>query len=110
MPRLIPLTPSEPFYSFTTTLEDVDYLFDVRWNAIDGAWYFDVSTVSEEPILPGIKIVLGASPGRLCIDPRFPPGAFFVVDTTGQGVDAGFDDIGTRVQLHYYTSAEVAAF
>lgn len=109
MPQQIPLIPSEPFYSFTTTLDGTDYQFDVRWNARDGAWYFDLLTVEDEMIRAGNKIVLGASPGGLSADAEFPAGLFLVLDTSGDGRDATFDDMGTRVLMYFYTDAEINA-
>lgn len=106
MPQILPFEPSEAFYRFTTTLEDTDYIFDVRWNDRDAAWYFDVLRLDETVVRAGNKIVLGAFPGRRSSDADFPPGVFMVVDTSGSDVDATYDDIGVRVFVHYYTQAE----
>lgn len=109
MPQLIPLIPSEAFYNFTTTLDGDDFQFDVRWNGRDEAWYFDLLTVDQTPIISGNKIVLGTSPGGRSADSGFPAGLFIVLDTSGAGIDATFEDIGVRVQMFFYTDAEILA-
>lgn len=109
MPQLIPLEAGVPFYQFSTTLDGEDFLFDVRWNTRDAAWYFDISTIDEVPISSGNKIALGASPGGRVASADFPAGLFVMLDTSGTGVDATFDDIGVRVQMFFYTSAEIDA-
>lgn len=98
-------TPSLPAYAFTTTLDDKEYLFDVHWNPRDEAWYFHLLDADESPIRHGIKVVLGAALGGTCADDRFPDGAFFAVDTSGQGLDAGIDDLGARVLVYFFPRA-----
>ena len=110
MPKLIPLIPLEGFYRFSTTLESVDYIFDVRWNDRDSAWYFDLLDADENMIRAGCKIILGASPGRRSAHADFPSGAFVVEDTSGEGVEATYEDLGVRVVMRYYTAAEVLSF
>lgn len=109
MPKLIPLVPSVGFYRFSTALDGVDYIFDVRWNARDNAWFFDLLDVDEIMIRAGSKIVLGTLPGRRSAHADFPGGAFFVTDTSNAGLDATYEDLGTRVTLTYYSREEIAA-
>ena len=107
MPVQLPLDSVDPFYRVGITLNDTPYLFDVHWNGRDGAWYFDLLDVTEDPIRCGIKIVLGIPLGFRSTDPRFPPGALYAEDLSGQGTDATIDDLGSRVVVYYYTIAEL---
>lgn len=102
----LPFVPSIPFYQFSTTLDGVNYNFNVRWNTRDGAWYFDLSDDQENLIIAGVKIVLGVALARRSTDPRMPPGVFFAGDVTNSGTDAGIDDLGARVQVYYYPAAQ----
>lgn len=104
---VIPLIPSVPHYRVATTLADVTYVIDVRWNTREAAWYMDVFQEDETPIRQGIKIVLGTALGNTTIDPEWPPGYFYATDTSGQGLDAGLDDMGERVILVWYEASEV---
>ena len=93
----LPLVPSTPNYRFATTLDGTSYVFDVRWNARDEAWYLDVYDQNETLIRAGVKIVLGALLGRRSVDPAFPDGLLIATDLSGEGREATFDDLGTRV-------------
>jgi len=105
----LPFETGSGFYQFTSTLDGVDYLFDVRWNERDSAWYFDLLTVDGEMIGSGNKIVLGSSPGFRTADERWPNGPFVVTDTSESGLDATYEDIGTRVLVFWYTAEEFIA-
>lgn len=109
MPQQLPLVPSIPSYRVGTALGGTQYVLDVRWNARDAAWYMDVLAEDETPIRHGIKIVLGALLGRRTIDPAFPAGIMIATDLSGSGVDAGLDDLGTRVIVLFYDGAEILA-
>lgn len=109
MPIQLQLEPSQAFYSFSTTLDGLDYLLNVRWNTRDAAWYFDLLTAEGESIRSGIKIVLGTFPGRRSASDLFPDGVFIVEDTARTSTDATFDDLGVRVLMYFYTSAEWSA-
>ncbi len=107
MPTQLPFIPSEFNYRVNSVISDVEYIFDVRWNARDEAWYVDLLDIDEDPIRLGMKIVLGTLIGRRTTDPRYPPGAFVASDLANSGVDAGFDDFGVRVVVFFYTVAEL---
>lgn len=118
MATLIPFRPSVPFYDFSTTIENVDYQFNVRWNGREnrgkGAWFFDVYETDGTVIAEGVKIVLGAYLARWVNHPLFREGVIVAVCTADSGKDAGFDDIGVtgegvsqRVQVMRLTLAEV---
>jgi hypothetical protein len=117
MPSILPLVPSVGLYNFDTDIGDRSYRFDVRWNSRDnfdaaagvarGAWYFEVSEIGVGRIACGVKIVLGTYLGRRVNHPLFREGVLVAVDTSGEGRDATFDDLGTRVVVKHYTSVEI---
>jgi hypothetical protein len=107
MPRLIPFQPSIPRYRFSTTLERRTYLFDVRWNTRADSWYIDILDEDESPLARGVKLVLGAYLAIRSAHADLPTGLMFAIDQSGRGVEAGFDDLGTRVVVYHYTSDEV---
>ena len=106
-PVIIPLVPSIPWYRITTQIADTPYIFDVRWNVRDAAWYFDLFEIDETPIASGIKIVLGVPLGRRIKHALMRCGAFVAKDISGKWKDAGLDDLGTRVQLRYYSALNI---
>lgn len=107
MPVILPLEPSKPFYRVGTILDGVVYVLDVRWNASDSAWYFDLMLEDLTHIASGVKIVLGVLLARRMTHEKRPPGLFYAADTTDQDRDAGLDDLGGRVVVYYYPSDEV---
>jgi hypothetical protein len=112
MPIDLPLIPSEPNQGFSATLEETQYVFECRWHSRDASWYLSIFTEQEDPIRVGMRVVLGAALGRRSPDDRMPPGAIVAVDTSApegtDGLDATLDDLGTRVQVRYYTRDELA--
>ena len=108
---VIPFQPSIGNYRFGTTLNDIQYIFDVHWNARDndgqGAWYFDILEIDETIILRNIKIVLGAYLGRQSSHRLFTEGAMLAYDTSNADKEAGFDDISTRVEVIYIPVLEL---
>lgn len=106
MPVLLPLIPSEPFYSFTTTLAEVEYLIGVRWNTREASWYYDISTVEGEVLRAGNKFLLGSFAPNRAASADMPQGLFVVEDTSGENTDATFEDLGVRVICYFYTYEE----
>lgn len=111
MPQILPFIPSEPHYEFSTVLDGATYTFEVRWNASDnggaGAWYFDILNADGSRAVTGVKVVLGVHLARRAEHPLTRKGVLVAIDTSGQAREAGFDDIGTRVQVWHYTMFEV---
>ncbi len=106
---ILPIDSAFPSYRLSTAIDGVQYIVDVRWNERDEAWYLDLLSSDGDPIKHGMKIALGTKLGRRCVDPRFPTGAIIARDLTGNGNDAGRYDLGTRVQLRYYSADEITA-
>lgn len=108
MAQIIPFRPSLAAYRMTVPLDNATpYIFDVRWNAREGAWYFDMSEEDETPIVRGVKIVLGMYLGRRSTHPFFSAGCIMARDSSGAWREAGFDDITTRVEVARYRITEM---
>lgn len=97
----LPLRPSVGYYRFATPIGDSTYIFDVRWNTTEEAWYVNIHEQDQTPIVYGIKIVLGTYLGRRINHRLFRQGVFVAADTTDEGQDATFDDLGVRVVVRY---------
>lgn len=102
------LTDDTPHYALACELEGVTYTFEFLWNDRDGAWYVQVGDGEENPLTGMIRVVLGKSFLSQYSDPALPPGALVAKDTSGQNVDPGLLDLGSRVQVWYVDSASVA--
>lgn len=108
MPVVLPFRPSIGAYQFRSVLLGSEYRFRVRWNRVDLSWYFDLREVSGEPIVLSVRIVLGVYFARASTHRLFREGA--MVARIPQGDDrreAGFGDLGARVQIFYFTYDEL---
>jgi len=105
----LPLVPSVARYQIGTALDGVQYLFSIRWNGREGVWHMDILTEDAAVILSGVAIVLGMAIAWRSVDARRPPGVFTVRDLSRQGLDAGFDDLGERVVVQYWSPSELPA-
>ncbi len=103
----IPFVPSTPA-RFSTLIGDRELVFEQRWNERDKSWYFDLFDNDENPIVVGIKIALGTFMGRISEHPSLVKGAFMAQDTSREGAEAGYDDLGVRVRVWYVTDGELA--
>ncbi len=108
MISVVPFQPSDPNYRFQTVLNEDTYTFDVRWNTRDEAWYFDLLDQDGQPIVLGVKIVLGVFLSRQSAHKFFTEGVLAAVDLTLENRDPGFDDLGVRVLVQYYSAATLA--
>ncbi len=117
MSLLIPLRPDLDAYEETVTLDGVAFDLLFRWNNRDECWYLSIFdptvTASEDgsrtPILGSLPILTGwVLLAQYRMQER-PQGDLFVFDSSGQGLDPGRRDLGSRVLLIYYTADEIAA-
>ncbi len=105
--HLIPVVATDFDYTMGVTLDGVHYVMHVYWNDRDAAWYFDMLASNQRPIISGVKIVLGAYLGRVVQETPFTTGVISAVDTSGTNVDAGRDDLGTRILLFYIPAPDL---
>lgn len=96
-----------PFFSIQVNLEDVTYTLQFRWNVRCKSWFMNIFDEQEiTPILVGLRLVADWPLAKNNTG-RQPPGLFFLSDTTGQGQDPAFEDLGARHQLLYFSSTEL---
>lgn len=108
MPTILPVQPGEPDQEFSTNIEGERYLFRFRWNARDAAWFMDIRESDDDPVVLGVKVVIGVWLGVWSVHQLFLQGVFVAYDTSGELRDATFEDFGTRVHVVWYNTAERA--
>lgn len=106
MSTKIPLRSDLPHFDLQAELDGTVYTLELRWNVRDEAWYLDVLDETSETNLWSAKAVVNFPIGSHVPD-RQPPGALVFVDTSGQNAEAGIHDLGERVQLLYFSAAEL---
>lgn len=95
----IPFLTSKTNYRLDTNVDDEAVVFDVRWNSRDEAWYFDMYEADDTPIAINVKVVLGVGLGKRSQHEFFVNYRMTAIDTSGQGLDPGYDDLNARVIL-----------
>lgn len=113
MANEIPLLTSDPWFRSTTQLDRLDgstitMSFDFKWNARDLSWYFDVLDANEVTQVASVRFVRGVYLGRRCKHEIFRNGVLVATCTVkGDKSEAGFDDLGQRMRLRYFTVYDV---
>lgn len=111
----IPFT-SDPWHTFTTMLNEVEYRFSTNFNTRNERWYFDLAREDTgEVLVAGVPILIGCdllAPYGLGIGSMFAHdlAAAAAVEDAGilpQSVDAGENDLGSRVVVLYIAPGEV---
>lgn len=98
-----------PHYRFRCILEGKAYEFEVMWNDRDGCWWMQIGDALGKLLAGSIRVLLGQPLFHSYEDTRLPPGVLVAKDTSGSGLDAGLQDLGSRVQVWYWESTSVAA-
>jgi hypothetical protein len=107
MSAIIPLERETSNFDVQVTLEDVTYTLDFRWNVRLEAWFMNILDAEGVNVIrAGLRLVTGW-PLNAYAAARTPPGAFLVIDTTGQEEEPDLDGLGDRWQLIYFTSTEL---
>ncbi len=102
----IPFT-SDGAQTFSVQLGSVKYQFSANFNERASAWYLDIADPTTlAPIVSNVAIVLGANllaPFNLGI------GSLIANNEDASLLDAGPDDLGTRVKVYWFSPDEVPA-
>jgi hypothetical protein len=108
VPTIVQFRPGVSPYRFGQILRNEEYVFDVRWNSRDAAWYFDVRESDLTPIALGLKVAMGAYLGRRSNHPLFSDGVMVARPVGSDRRPPGFLELGGggRVQVMYFTRIE----
>jgi hypothetical protein len=90
-----------PFFDFTVDLSGTIYTIEINWNTENEFWTLGLYTSDKQPITQGRKIVCNSNLFEFCSHELLPPGKLYAVDTSGNNLDPGEDDLGIRVILVY---------
>ncbi len=102
-------TPSgAAFWTQRVVLDGRAFYLRGEWNQRLGRWFLGLSDQDELVVSSPRKVVADFDLLRQCSDDRRPGGALIAIDTSGEGVDPDFDDLGVRVQLVYVSKEELA--
>lgn len=103
------LTDGTPWYDFTVELEGITFQFEFFWNDRESDWYFNLYDSGSNPVLMGIKVTLSVGLFGRFKGSNLPNGDLLALDTSGQDLMPGIQDLGDRVLLVYVDSTDVAS-
>lgn len=103
----VPTTNKTSSFTQVTALEGRDYDLTFRWNQREDRWYLDISS-NGQALLKGLKLIADWPLFRAQTSELLPPGELIAFDQTGKGRDPGLRDLGSRVELFYFDSEEMA--
>ena len=102
---VLPLT-NDPVQQVVTTLGDITYQLYLRWNDRASFWTMDITDYnSQTPLITGMPLLLGCD---LWDAFAMNNGSLIVWDESGSGVDASYDDLGSRINVYWFSADEVA--
>lgn len=108
MSERIPTRGDLPFYDQQVVLEGVTYTLQFRWNVRLGAWFLTVLNSEGATVIHGDAKLVVNWPINAYVVNRQPPGALVAVDTSSEGREIeAMEDLGSRVQLVYFTTEEL---
>ena len=103
---IIPTRNDLDYYTFTTTLDGVDFNFTFTWNTSSLMWHFDFLDANLSPIVQGVPVLCGWLVLARFRDPRLPTGDFMFVNIDGTFTDPGRNDLGQNCNLYYVEAAD----
>jgi hypothetical protein len=93
----VPLRSDISQYNFLFDVLNQTFRFDFDWNVRESRWYFSVYTSEDVPIILGQPILANYDMlGRFRLS-QFADFDLIFVDTSGQFLDPGRFDLGSRV-------------
>lgn len=104
----IPVIRDTFFWRQRVALDSEAFLIDFRWNGRGRAWYISLYTEDEVPLVLSIKVVSNRPLlERFKYIQGMPAGEIIAFDPTGKIPYAGYDQLGTDVELLYADSEEL---
>src|SRR4030066_242844 len=93
---LTPEDEQQPAYDYSITLDGTEYRITVQYRERQDRWYLSLYSAADEPIILGLKLMADRYLLAPYVMAALPPGDLLLLDTTGAGVQCGFDDLGRK--------------
>ena len=104
--------PSTAHSQQSTTLSGTSYVIQYNWVQRLQRWHFDMLQTNGDPIVRGVKLVVGPDLlARFRADPRIPPGGLFVVNSIQlhANEDPGWGSFEGETHALYYVTSETTS-
>jgi len=97
----IPLDQSAPWYTFSMSLGQVTYQFEVAYNTRSGIWALSLYDVANQPLLMSVPLLIRRDLTKAYHTLSIPPGALVCLDDTGDGSEPGLGSFLLDHTLYY---------
>jgi hypothetical protein len=99
---VLPLANDVPWYLYFISLSATQYVQRFRFNTRMNRWIMDIADSMNNDILDSVPLLINRNlTGQFNYLPGFPPGQFFVLDSTNQGTQPTRYSFGVD-HLAYY--------
>ena len=99
----VPLTNTDPAFSFSSELEGTTYRFTFRRNERMGIWKYDIATADGSPIHSGVCFYTSVATLTNLL-PSSPPGLLVPINFNEEKVNADRFSLGGDVKFIYRES------
>jgi len=100
----IPTDSTVSSFEEVVTLDSINYLLRIYWNTRDEAWYMDIFTPANDPIICGLKLVDNYDFSGCYVQSDVPPGMFLLYDDSNSGESCGRYGLGNNYILIYISA------
>jgi len=97
-----------PKFSLRAVLDGVSYTITMSWNMRSG-WYLAMDCADGTVLFPPKRLLADWNVLTGSTDARRPRGALFLLDNSGQHMQAGMNDLGVTHFLSYVPASEINA-
>ena len=104
-----PIKTDRPALNWRTRLDGRVYNFRMMWNVRFRSWFMDIATSDGTPLVNASRATIGTDITAPFNDARLPVGQLFLVDGSGEGVEAARFDLQGAAILKYRPLADVEA-
>jgi hypothetical protein len=97
----MPLSQNLPWYSFTSTLDNATYQFELSYNDRSGRWNLSLQDVTGADIVSGLVLLNGIDLLAYVRHLAVPPGILMVLNDTGADDEPTLGSFLTTHSLYY---------
>ncbi len=88
-------------------LEDTTYIIGLYYLERTDSWYFNIFDSARSALLTGVRLSIDYPIFKHKVREGLPPGQIMLLDTSGNGQECSFEDLGNRCILVYFLESEI---
>ena len=105
LPPIQPLE-QEPAYDYQIALDDITYRINLQWRERQESWYLTLFGSNDETMFSGVRMTIDTPLGWRLTGRKIETGFLILLDTESTKESCGYEDLGRRCQLMYFSNSE----